>query len=228
MVIVFGKLLNCYNKGEIESNGCGFLSSNSNIGMIGGISGYSLESNILNCYNKGNIKASPSTEDQRGSVAGGVVGKSTSDNIMNIYNEGNIITNGNSYIYVGGVIAWVGQSVTGNIKNLYNIGTLTGNATTKAVVNEICESDKVIWSNMYWLDSVGLTYGSSTSSPNALTSDALKSLVSNGGLPNTDWAVDSNINNGYPHLKAFDNTNIWLRDDNINDGDPYLKENTEF
>lgn len=83
------------------------------------------------------------------------------------------------------------------------------------------------WTNFYWLEKNGASYaeGNLTNTYGLTTSLQMKELVSNEGLPSTEWATDSNINNGYPYLKAFDDTSIWLRDSSINDGEPYLKNN---
>lgn len=59
---------NCYNKGKIENNGCGYELGYDKCGIVGGIVGTN-ENKIKNCYNVGNLKIYPSTTD-RGAGAG--------------------------------------------------------------------------------------------------------------------------------------------------------------
>lgn len=232
-MLMLGAISNCYNKGEVENNGCRYATSTANIGMAAGIAGANQLGNVVNCYNKGTIKSLPSAEDQRGSIAGGVVGANYG-NIGNTYNGGSIITNGNSYVTIGGIVAWEHPtSTTRYINYVYNIGKLNEeqsqneNSVVRGGVLGLAGSKGAIWTNFYWLESTGATWaagGGTGDDPSRYTSEQIKNLISSGGLPDTDWATDSNINSGYPHLKVFDDTSIWLRD-NKNDGDPYLKEN---
>lgn len=232
-MLMLGAISNCYNKGEVENNGCGYAASDTNIGTAAGIAGANQLGNVVNCYNKGTIKSLPSAEDQRGSIAGGVIGLNYG-NITNAYNEGSIITNGNSYVTIGGIVAWE-YSHTANryINYVYNIGKLNEeqsqneNSVARGGVLGVSTSSKALWSNFFWLEGTGAIHSLGTATgedPTKYTSEQIKNLISSGSLLDTDWATDSNINNGYPHLKAFDDTNIWLRDSK-NDGDPYLKEN---
>ena len=228
MALVVGNNTNCYNKGEVENNGCGFVSTNENCGVAAGIVGVNSLGNILNCYNKGIVKALPSAEDQRGVSIGGIVG-TNSGNIMNVYNRGNIITNGNSSVCIGGIVSWdIKYDYNRYINYVYNTGDLTGNSVFRGGIVGALSSNTTVYSNFFWLESTGATNangGLTIEDPTKYTSEQIKNLITNGELPSTDWATDSNINNGYPHLKTFDDTTVWLRDSNINDGDPYLKEN---
>ena len=229
-----GAIQNCYNKGEIENNGSAKLATNMrSCASIGGIAGGSALGIISNCYNKGTIKALQSIEEQRGASAGGIIGTNYG-NILNTYNEGNIITNGNSVVSMGGIVGWeYPYDVNRYINNVYNIGNLNeaenpNKASIKGGVVGVHSSTKTVWTNFCWLEGTGATHTVGTSTgedPTKYTSEQIKNLITNGELPSTDWATDSNINNGYPHLKTFDDTTVWLRDSNINDGDPYLKEN---
>jgi len=226
--ISYGTISNCYNKGEIENNGCGFLASNTNCGIAAGIVGDNAKGGISNCYNKGTIKVLPNVEDQRGCTAGGIIGWNRS-NVINVYNTGNIMTNENSKVCIGGIVSWeIVSNDTRDVNYVYNIGDLIGNAEYKGGVLGVHSSNYAKWSNFFWLENISATHAVGTATgedPTKYTSDQIKNLISNKELPDTDWAIDSNINNGYPYLKVFDDINIWLRDSNINDGDPYLREN---
>ena len=213
----------CYNKGEVENNGCNYSESNIQIGSIGGIVGFNEVSSIIkNSYNIGNIKAYPSTTDKRGSVAGGVVGTNCYK-MQNVYNSGELIVNTNTITYIGGIAGW-NREMAEEVENVYNIGNISTNASYKGGIAGAWSDGGPAWTNYYWLENKGATCtnGNYSYTYGISTSTQIKSLVSNGSFPSTDWSTDTN---GYPYLKAFDDANIWVRDANVNGGDPYLKYN---
>lgn len=157
---------------------------------------------------------------------GGISGVSNADNLENVYNAGEILTNSNTRTYIGGIIGWKRTSQIGTNKNIYNIGKLSENGAYKGGIVGWWETGGE-WTNWAWLENMGTTSwgGNSTATNNKASSNEIKALVSNGTFSSDDWAIDENINNGYPYLKVFDDTSIWIRNNNVNDGEPYLKNN---
>ena len=104
----------CYNNGDISVD----TSSNSN--YVGGINGYGTASYS---YNDGNIETQLNGSSN---YVGGVSGSNSSGSIYCCYNNGQLYnvteTSSNSYVYVGGILAYQSCSVacaynTGDIDN---------------------------------------------------------------------------------------------------------------
>ena len=145
------KITNCYNYGEIYSNGidrayndyatgtaggivatgcidiqdCGNEGKVSSSISAGGIIGYKyMDFNIVNCYNVGEINGT--------SYSGGIIGetKSGTGNIYNCYNTGSIYSDTNS----GGIAGWIYYNTTAYIYNCCNIGTITGKQNIGGII----------------------------------------------------------------------------------------------
>ena len=126
------KIVNCYNKSNIEVGG-----------YSGGIVGVcQVNSEIINCYNTGNISVKRDLSDAN---IGGIVGSLHTDSkINNCYNAGDINKEGNYNISkVGGIVgrAQINSKIEnsfnkGNIKGQNNIGGINGeNANSVQIQN---------------------------------------------------------------------------------------------
>lgn len=209
-----GKIINCSNKGEINTTGgnmggiVGTISQGAiiencyNEGKIiysgasgGGIVGYICNSGntqIKNCYNKENIDGA--------NYAGGIVGQANEIklDINNCYNIGNINGNNN----VAGIIGSTSNSDK-VIKSCYNIGRISGNNTTGGIVGHNSGTDSI--ENCYYLTNTatgGIDGKDVEGQAEAKTSDEMKkdtfvTLLNNG---EDNWKIVAEKNYGYPIL----------------------------
>ena len=224
-----GTITKCYNKGTIEGKGCNYPANESNIDSIGGICGCnSGASKIEKTYNVGVINCKPSSSDERGIVAGGISGMIGGNaSIINSYNIGKFTSNGNSTVFIGGILGWNWSSKV-SCNYIYNNGSFPSNVNYLGGLVGWWNSDSASWNNYYWLENsqtsiMAGNYPDFTGGK--MSSSQIKSLISNSNLPSNEWKKSSNINNAYPYLSCFDDQTVWLRDNNINGGEPYLKEN---
>ena len=110
------RIINCYNKTNIEGNG-----------VSGGIAGQLTQNGLISqCHNAGTINVS-------GNYSGGICGSTDSNSIIEkCYNTGNVIASNN---YAGGI---VGCLQTGTIlQECYNTGNITGNTRVGGICGEI-------------------------------------------------------------------------------------------
>ena len=158
---------NCYNLANISSSDA--WSSTIDVGgLLGDVSGWSIEHDdiiILNSYNKGNINVSI---DNYASSAGGLIGAqigsnpsnaedtSTSTKIINSYNQGNITLNGTTTenLYANGIMVIALKSVT--LNNLYNIGSLNSIKYNNVITNNN-SNVTTNYKNVYYLNTLNGT-----------------------------------------------------------------------
>lgn len=125
-----GKIIECYNYGEICSYGTNREYIDYNTGCAGGIVGSSCE-NIQNCGNHGNVISDIS--------AGGIIGyKYHNFDIVNCYNTGKI----DGKTYSGGII---GETLAGTctIYNCYNTGKIESENLAGGIVAWIYYTTKL-------------------------------------------------------------------------------------
>lgn len=124
----YGKILSCYNTGDITQNG--YRSYN------GGIAGRSIGGNIEKCYTSGNILASAAYIARDGGVIGKVENNTT---VSNCYNLGDIeVTSNSSYTRIGGVIGEASGKTT--ITNVYNVGVIKYAGTKNLAIGGVVGS----------------------------------------------------------------------------------------
>jgi len=175
---------------------------------VGNLAGYTSNSTISNSYATGNvngtnyvgglvgnnsgskISSSYTTGDVSGTYVGGLAGNNNSSTIENSYATGNI-----SGSYTGGLVGIYG----GTIKNSYASGNISG---TGNFVGSLVGSSGGTTISSY--------YNSQASDPNDNGAGIPKSpaeMQTKAAFADWDfnaiWRINSEINNGYPHLRAF-------------------------
>ena len=186
-----GNVMNSYNTGTV-----------SDASYVGGVVGRNCaetdNSMVSKCYNTGTVSGRyyvggvvGRNHDTHGKVWGGIVEES--------YNTGAV--SGTSD--VGGV---VGYNIS-IVRECYNIGDVSGGSYVGGVSGENAgsSSDDAYLSNCYATQST-LYYKAnsyvSISSVSTKTAAQMKTLSNLSGFSTSTWAVNSNINNGYPYLKS--------------------------
>ena len=141
---------------------------------IGGIAGYNHGGFITNCYNKGSISGTDS------SYNGGICGYVDGVSLINCYSSdkytlANIYDNDNHSGLIAGFICF------STLENCYasNEAESVGTNTVYLYHNYKCTITNVRQIN-------------------------LKNLNNYSGFNTNDWAIDSNINDGYPYLKVLE------------------------
>ena len=189
------RIINCYNTGIVVGDN-----------FVGGVVGENALSAVNNSYNTGDVIGSSSV--------GGVVGWNyVQSTVNNSYNIGNV-TGSSS---VGGVVG--NNQMASTVNNSYNIGNVTGNDDyVGGVVG--CNSLSTV-SYCYYggncASSVGGINGSDVDGQaeylGTITTDAKTSSWYTSTSGNWDssypwdftyvWALDSSVNDGYPHFKEI-------------------------
>ena len=163
------EIRNCYNIGEIIFSG---EVDNSEI-FIGGIVGYSINTNISNVYNAKEIKINGQNSNIR---IGGLCATFLRETIANGYNIGNIIAENTTSENIGGVIGSTSSTVI--LKNCYYLkGT--------------------------YLKAIGLTYGLTEENNDTTELENLTDFPNILEVINSDNVFKedtNNINNGNPIL----------------------------
>ncbi|MCX6735427.1 MAG: Ig-like domain-containing protein [Candidatus Peregrinibacteria bacterium] len=186
----------------------------------GGLAGQSLSGTISSSYSTADVSASDS--------AGGLVGQNTDIgsahvSVINSYSRGNVTTSGSS----GGLI---GNSSYTSVENSYSTGTVAGSPAKgfSGWCNHNYGSPDSFVDNFWDTDTTGL-FSTSVGNCGSVTGllgkttlqmkDVATYTTVGGGLatawdfvgtPNNDaghsdiWAIDPLVNDGYPHLTAFD------------------------
>lgn len=170
-----GKIIKCFSNTIITST-----SNNS-----GGIAGYNTL-NISECF---------SLSDVKGRNAGGIAGYAGNSSISDSFFSGTL--NGSSY--AGGIAGYSsGGSSPSKITNCYVSATYTGNGKKGIVYSS---SNTTVTNSFYDKTVSGLTdtgYGV----PKSTMAMKMKKTYTDAGWDfDTIWAIDSNINNGYPYLR---------------------------
>ena len=227
---------NCYNSGTVTA------SSSSYSGYAGGICSYTYSS-ISNCYNSGAVSASSSSSYY--SYAGGICGilQYSSITISNCYNSGSIMASSSSSVYAGGIC-----SSSCIISNCYNSGSIMASSSSSVYAGGICSdadyynyNSKI--SNCYWMQE----------SPQ-IVNDVPRSITEKrgiGSVPDTEtgrlaseqmkdpanfigfdfdevWAIDTDINGGFPFLRGGDRVIIFAKKNFLNHGKLLVDTLTAF
>ena len=188
----YGQMINCYNSGNI-------IGSND----IGGLAGGTHDAQIISCYNLGNITGTDKNSEN-GTYVGGISGVSGANSkIINCYNSGKIKS---EYLNGGGI---TGQLLSSSeIINCYNIGVIENQGTALGNIAGSTYSESKI-SNSYFskeicnLEGVGITNDTTSIEVFNKTISYMKSndFITDLNKDEDVFAIDNNLNNGYPILK---------------------------
>ena len=148
LVGIGGKLIDCYNSGNISGSD-----------YVGGLAGQNGE--VINSYNNGKIT---------GMCAGGLVG--CGGKIIDSYNTGDVV----GERYVGGIIGFTDKYWTDCLERCTNYGTISGNEYVGGLLGR-CESNQVSDNNFTFKDCVNKGTVIGTSHVGALTGDDSLNII---------------------------------------------------
>lgn len=184
-----GNITHCLNKGSVTTKGW----------YCGGIAGR--VETISYCYNAGYIKGDE--------CCGGICGAYAS-NISKCYNQSSVSA---STRHAGGIIGLFSATNENKIEYCYNrgsvsdesggggiLGTWTAGGDSHAHMNYCYYNNSCAWRGVTTTPYLVLTSVSYKSLPQ------LKNLSNLTGFSSSDWGVNSSINDGYPYLKALEDT----------------------
>ena len=195
-------ITNSYNTGDVTSSSYN----------VGGVVGYNSSSTVSNSYNTGNVTGSSSR-------VGGVVGYNSSSTVSNSYNTGSVLGSD----YVGGV---VGYNYSSTVRNSYNTGDVTGNIYVGGVVgyNNYSSTITKCYFGGDYTGSYGIGSSSSSTSGTNSGTTQISSLNTTSYAKGISWysSTSGNWNATYP----WDFTYVWALDSSVNDGYPHFKEIT--
>jgi len=215
---------------DITINNCSNTGAIYAFSNAGGIFGSDLINNnstiISRCYNTGTVSAGYFSGSYSGvnTYAGGIcaAGSNSTTSIDNCYNTGAVSATSYTGSYAGGIC---GEN--GSISNCYNLGAISADYNNHSpVAGGICGfsgsiSGCCVWSSGITAD-VSYTIGWGATTTNNL---ALSGISGNPKNDDTKLitAAESKQQNIYENL-GWDLKNIWAIDSNINNGYPYLRE----
>ena len=173
---------NSYNLGNISAVG----------NLIGGIVGYSSNTQVSGCYNAGKVGS------DNNQFVGGIIGAIYKGNvkILNCYNTSNIIGNN----AVGGILgAGIEDTDLLVINNCYNTGNITGQSRTNGIYGNSISRIIIESKNNYYLNNtINGINGDDQKGVEIKNDEEMKKLsVQLGRAFKEDT---NNINNGYPIL----------------------------
>ncbi len=191
-----GTVENCSNTGDVSGERCVG-------GVVGDNSAFYYSATVKKCYNTGIVSGTD--------YVGGVVGDNYQEaTVEDSFNTGNVLGTD----YVGGV---VGDNYRSTVKYCYNIGMVAGDTNVGGFIGEFHNVLSTL-TRAYYLtgcakdgsDTVQYGVGTGTKGSTkadvsgetkGLSDDKMKLKASFVGFDFTDvWAIDSQINNGYPYL----------------------------
>ncbi len=195
-----GTVSYCFNTGFVNGSG----SDN------GGVVGCNVLSGAISyCYNTGSVSNS-------GFATGGVVGNTSGGTVSYCYNIGDV----SGSDVVGGVVGHNYADATvsycyniGDVSSSDRVGGIVGSNECLKIYDNVPEENPTIkycyatqstlynnYSNEYKHTIPTIT------SVLQRTAEQMKSLSNLPGFSTSDWAVDANINDGYPYLIALKDT----------------------
>ena len=185
-------IANCFNTGDITATVAS--PNNLSVSYVGGLFG-SCESSkfIYNCYSTGNISSSTTAYDRLNSYIGGICGRSASP----IYN-----------CYSAVDISFSVESLT-SYENEY-FGGICGSGAISDMGNCYWSIDKSQISNGIPItDKLGVGGNTLDNKTTPLTNEQMKQAVSYNGFDFASvWAIQDDINNGYPYFQSLSATPV--------------------
>jgi len=204
-------ILNCYSEATVvgHDNPGGLAGYRAALG-VGGLVGYNVHvSTIKKCYSTGDIDGGP--------PVGGLVGGNGGNSIIeNSYSRGDVLQDNNSNTPATEVGGFCGISDDSGIQYCYSTGqvgytsgaTVTDKGFLGSITPNTYNADFSIYSNFWDTETSGQSSsaGSDTTNneyPLGKTTGEMKSestfTEAGWGFANT-WAMNSSLNDGYPHL----------------------------
>ncbi|MDR1992360.1 MAG: hypothetical protein LBQ98_02515 [Nitrososphaerota archaeon] len=195
--------------------------------FVGGLIGNCRNATIKSCYATGDITTTTTRTTTGDAFVGGLIGNSERGiNIANCYTTGNIVTAANSgriipsvtlsttnktratdlnSSFAGGLIGSCSNNL-GVIENCYVTGDIT--ATVESVkftyAGDLIGSNIGVVKNCYSLSEQTISSNSISKLCNPLTPEQMKTQQSFVNWDfKTIWAINPNINKGYPHLRGL-------------------------
>ena len=163
-----------------------------------------MRSSLKYCYNNGTVKVSDYDSYDYWCGAGGIVGMSFTDNTISYcYNTSSVSGGG-----AGGII---GNAWDDTISYCYSTGIINGNDSCGGIAGTISLSEMTYIKYCYANQSplYGSEYNANFMSIISVaykSSTAMKTLSNLSGFSSSDWAVDAEVNNGYPYLRSLEDT----------------------
>ena len=196
-----------YNYYSIVTNSYN-IGSVTGVSVVGGVVGYSgSSSTVSNSYNTGTVTGSSSV--------GGVVGRNySSSTVTNSYNIGSVT---GSSGYVGGVVGYSYSSST--VSNSYNTGSVTGVSGVGGVVGG---NNSSTVSYCYYGGGCASSVGGINSADVDGQAEYLGTITTDAKTSSWYTSTSGNWNSEYP----WDFTYVWALDSSVNDGYPHFKEIT--
>ena len=149
-----GQIVNCYNRGKIDSNG----------DNAAGILSYfrsSADTKIINCYNIADINSNKTSGGIVATVGGVAWDTKEIIYIYNSFNTGNII--GKDYASgLVGIQSYICSQNYITLKNCWNIGNVEANVSTGILAKRYTDSrtdTKLILENVYYTNNIGISNG---------------------------------------------------------------------
>ena len=149
-----GQIVNCYNRGKIDSNG----------DNAAGILSYfrsSADTKIINCYNIADINSNKTSGGIVATVGGVAWDTKEIIYIYNSFNTGNII--GKDYASgLVGIQSYICSQNYITLKNCWNIGNIEANVSTGILAKRYTDSrtdTKLILENVYYTNNIGISNG---------------------------------------------------------------------
>ena len=200
-------MVNCFSRGDIT--GIGEYGAN-----VGGIAGESPNSNITNCYSAGNIYGSSISNTNVGGILGW---KSTGSSfVTNSHSSGNvtgIVTSPSGSCRVGGITGWyLGTQASGVIEFAYATGVISSSRNNAGGIVGVAANNNSPIRNSYWnSETSGVTAAAgetgntfNSSNVGGRTTVQMKTMTTYTGWNfTTIWAIDPEINDGYPNLRGL-------------------------
>ena len=205
---------NSFTTGNINTT------SNWNNSYSGGIAGSARDALIEGCYSTGNV----TNESMGGGTirvhSGGIAGEADGVSIFNCFSMGNIVTTGLATfrVYSGGIAGFFApyNSPTISLENCYSTGTSSingGNPNDSFAGSLIGYLLVAAVQNCFWdtetsgmTGSVGSIVSATVENFVGLTTAEMKQsshFISAGWDFVNMWNINPEINNGYPYLRAF-------------------------
>jgi hypothetical protein len=159
--------------------------------------------NISNCFTIGSVTATNYAGGFAGSVGGG-------GRISNSFSRASVNRNNDSYTTFGG---FAGSNSQGKITNCYSTGRvmyLTGSSpTNKGFVGGVNNSGNFSMAGNYWdTQASGQTTGTNAAGKTTALMQTQTAFMG-WDFANT-WAIDPQINAGYPYLKTINTSKLHL------------------
>lgn len=190
-----GGLVGHNNGGLIEkAYSTGRVEGTTSVGGLVGFSGWNSSSIIRLCFSTSDVNPTPGGGNKN--QVGGLVGRIQGGTIENCFARGSVTGNNR----VGGL---VGEMTSGaNIVNSFSTGLVSGGAGQFGGLVGRVQGASVV--NSFWdVITSGLSFSAAGTPKTTAEMVNLNTFLVAGWNFNTIWAIDTEINNGYPYLQSL-------------------------